>query len=44
VDYRTLILTAREVAAAMTYLHAKDIVHGDLTGARAYLAYGWLSS
>ena len=32
VDYRALVLTAREVAAAMTYLHSRNILHGDLTG------------
>ncbi|GFR53121.1 hypothetical protein Agub_g15837 [Astrephomene gubernaculifera] len=32
VDFRALVATAREVAAAMTYLHDKNILHGDLTG------------
>ncbi len=31
-DFKSLILTAREVAAAMAYLHAKNVLHGDLTG------------
>ncbi|KAG2454256.1 hypothetical protein HYH02_001289 [Chlamydomonas schloesseri] len=37
VDYRALILTAREVAAAMTYLHSRNILHGDLTGTNVLL-------
>lgn len=31
-DFKALILTAREVAAAMAYLHARNVLHGDLTG------------
>ncbi|KAG2489421.1 hypothetical protein HYH03_012059 [Edaphochlamys debaryana] len=37
VDYKSLILTAREVAAAMTYLHSRNILHGDLTGSNVLL-------
>ncbi|PNW70925.1 hypothetical protein CHLRE_17g739250v5 [Chlamydomonas reinhardtii] len=37
VDYRALVLTAREVAAAMTYLHSRNILHGDLTGTNVLL-------
>ena len=29
--------TAREIAAAMTYLHSLDILHGDLTGGNILL-------
>ncbi|GLC39870.1 hypothetical protein PLESTF_000919300 [Pleodorina starrii] len=38
VDFRSLVLTAREVAAAMTYLHSQNILHGDLTGTNVLLA------
>ncbi|GIL48868.1 hypothetical protein Vafri_5296 [Volvox africanus] len=38
VDFRALVLTAREVAAAMTYLHSRNILHGDLTGNNVLLA------
>ncbi|KXZ50686.1 hypothetical protein GPECTOR_15g370 [Gonium pectorale] len=31
-NYKFIILTAREVASAMTYLHSRNILHGDLTG------------
>lgn len=32
VNYKAIVLSAREVAAAMVYLHARSILHGDLTG------------
>ena len=35
-----IVATAREIAAAMAYLHAQGILHGDLTGANVLLATG----
>jgi serine/threonine protein kinase len=29
---RIILETAQQIASAMTYLHAKGIIHGDLTG------------
>ena len=31
-DLPAVLQTAQEVASAMSFLHARDIVHGDLTG------------
>ncbi len=36
-DYNTIIDTARDVAAAMTFLHSMDMLHGDLTGSNVML-------
>lgn len=38
VNYKALVLTAREVASAMVYLHGRNILHGDLTGNNVLLA------
>lgn len=31
-DMRALLVTLREIAAGMAFLHAKDVLHCDLTG------------
>ena len=31
-DLRAVLTTAAEIASGMAYLHAHDVVHGDLTG------------
>jgi serine/threonine protein kinase len=36
-DLAAILATAREVAAAMSYLHHKNILHGDLTGGNVLL-------
>jgi serine/threonine protein kinase len=35
-----IVATMREIAAAMAYLHAQGILHGDLTGANVLLSSG----
>ncbi len=37
-DLPAVLATAAEIAAGMSYLHARGIVHGDLTGANILLA------
>jgi len=36
-DVEAVLAVAAEIAAGMTYLHARGIVHGDLTGANILL-------
>ena len=33
-----ILVTAREIAAALAYLHTSDVLHGDLTGNNILLA------
>jgi len=33
-----ILITAREIAAALAYLHTSDVLHGDLTGNNILLA------
>lgn len=33
-----ILVTAREIAAALGYLHTSDVLHGDLTGNNILLA------
>ena len=37
-DVQNILITAREVAAALAYLHTSDVLHGDLTGNNILLA------
>ena len=37
VNVKHLLLTAREIAGAMSYLHDEDILHSDLTGGNILL-------
>ena len=46
-NYLAVLQTAQEVASAMHYLHARGIIHGDLTGnnvSLGFAALGWLLS
>ena len=36
-NVKHLLLTAREIAGAMSYLHDEDILHSDLTGGNILL-------
>eukprot|EP00208_Stichococcus_sp_RCC1054_P003857 CAMPEP_0206143306 /NCGR_PEP_ID=MMETSP1473-20131121/20046_1 /ASSEMBLY_ACC=CAM_ASM_001109 /TAXON_ID=1461547 /ORGANISM="Stichococcus sp, Strain RCC1054" /LENGTH=721 /DNA_ID=CAMNT_0053538645 /DNA_START=222 /DNA_END=2387 /DNA_ORIENTATION=+ len=36
-NYQTVLLTARDIASAMEYLHACEIIHGDLCGGNVLL-------
>ena len=41
-DMRALLCTLREIAAGMAFLHSKDVLHCDLTGAfRCRLGRPW---
>lgn len=35
---QNILITAREIAAALAYLHTSDVLHGDLTGNNILLA------
>ena len=37
-DLNNILITAREIAAALAYLHTSDVLHGDLTGNNILLA------
>jgi tRNA A-37 threonylcarbamoyl transferase component Bud32 len=37
-DYGVILKTLRDIAAAMTYLHSLDMLHGDLTGSNIMLS------
>lgn len=37
-DLGSIVLTAKEIAAALAYLHQEDVLHGDLTGNNILLA------
>lgn len=37
-DVTNILVTAREIAAALAYLHTSDVLHGDLTGNNILLA------
>ena len=37
-DMTNILITAREIAAALAYLHTSDVLHGDLTGNNILLA------
>lgn len=37
-DVQNILITAREIAAALAYLHTRDVLHGDLTGNNILLA------
>ena len=37
-DMHSIVLTAKEIAAALAYLHQEDVLHGDLTGNNILLA------
>lgn len=48
-DLKAILPTAREIAGALSYLHAKNILHGDLTGSNVLLTVtaeghrGWMA-
>ena len=37
-DIGSILLTAKEIAGALAYLHSLDVLHGDLTGNNILLA------
>eukprot|EP00878_Enallax_costatus_P031151 GHUV01034037.1.p1 GENE.GHUV01034037.1~~GHUV01034037.1.p1 ORF type:complete len:246 (-),score=43.52 GHUV01034037.1:207-944(-) len=48
-DLKAILPTAREIAGALSYLHSKNILHGDLTGSNVLLTVtaegsrGWMA-
>lgn len=48
-DLKVILPTAREIAGALSYLHSKNILHGDLTGSNVLLTVtaeghrGWMA-
>lgn len=48
-DLKVILPTAREIASALSYLHSKNILHGDLTGSNVLLTVtaegnrGWMA-